>query len=750
MNTGWNKNDSAVTMYVDRSNPKQAPDVYVGDALVQPSLNRITIDGKAIQVEPKVMHVLTCLLAEPGEVVSRDQLLETVWDETVAYDYMLNRAVSELRGIFGDDAQDPRVIETIRKTGYRVIAPVEVSPDAGDGQADAVEVRPSVRSKSASIQEDLETSFGAPWVLSRRTLMVGGIALVVAAGILLVFQGLRGQDGLPNATYEVLPLTSLDGREYDPALSPEGRQVAFSWDGGGDGDFDLYVTSVDGEAQLPLADTPDDERHPAWSPDGQQIAFVRSDEETSSIYVVSAMGGPARRLLDCQTADPRGLTWSSDGQWLAYADRSAPDAPFRIHLFSLADRQTRVLTSPPEGTLGDIMPTFSPHGTTLVFVRAVSEVVKDLYRLSAEGGTPTPITSDHRKVSGVTWTNDGNHLLYTSTRSGMYRVWSVPLGGGEPRLVHLGNEDVQALSAALRSPGIAFEDWTFRSAIRRLNLEGSAPRAVSASFNASTRWDSHPAYAPSGARIAFTSNRSGPPGIWVSRPDGADAVELVNMDGAFTDHPQWAPDGTRIAFDASPDGHADIYVIDARGGAAQRLTTDSADDRWPSWSADGRWVYFGSNRSGRWEVWALPAVGGAPIQITHHSGRKPVESPDGQWLYYTKPDVGGLWRRTRGSWNQADSSNREERVLASLAPQDRGNWTVTSAGIYFVRRPEGGPPHLAFYDLQNGTIIGLAPLDTRFEGQGLAVSPDGTELLYGQQNRPESDLHLARPMSPTR
>src|SRR5690606_37081455 len=99
-------------------------DFTAGEALMQPALNRITVHGQVHQVEPKVMQVLLLMAARPGHVVGREAFLETVWAGTVGDDYLLNRAVSELRRIFGDDPRTPRYIETIRKGGYRLVAPI--------------------------------------------------------------------------------------------------------------------------------------------------------------------------------------------------------------------------------------------------------------------------------------------------------------------------------------------------------------------------------------------------------------------------------------------------------------------------------------------------------------------------------------------------------------------------------------------------------------------------------------------------
>src|SRR5262245_55804527 len=89
--------------------------------LVQPELNRIRHDGEASQVEPKVMQVLLRLCERPGEVVGKQELIESVWQGVFVTEDVLVRAVSELRRLFGDDSDTPRVIETIRTRGYRLI-----------------------------------------------------------------------------------------------------------------------------------------------------------------------------------------------------------------------------------------------------------------------------------------------------------------------------------------------------------------------------------------------------------------------------------------------------------------------------------------------------------------------------------------------------------------------------------------------------------------------------------------------------
>ena len=96
----------------------------VGRYLVQPQLGIISTNGTSIRIEPKVMELLVFLAGRAGEVVSKDDILQTVWADTFVTEHVLKVAISELRKAFGDDAREPRFIQTIPKQGYRLIADV--------------------------------------------------------------------------------------------------------------------------------------------------------------------------------------------------------------------------------------------------------------------------------------------------------------------------------------------------------------------------------------------------------------------------------------------------------------------------------------------------------------------------------------------------------------------------------------------------------------------------------------------------
>ena len=114
-----------MTMQSDeRARDFSREDFQVEGRTVRPRLGRIVFRGETVQVQPKIMELLVCLARHRGEVVTRAELIAEVWGGAHVTEHAIARAVCGLRKIFGDSAQAPRVVETIPKIGYRLVAPV--------------------------------------------------------------------------------------------------------------------------------------------------------------------------------------------------------------------------------------------------------------------------------------------------------------------------------------------------------------------------------------------------------------------------------------------------------------------------------------------------------------------------------------------------------------------------------------------------------------------------------------------------
>ncbi len=575
-------------------------------------------------------------------------------------------------------------------------------------------------------------------LVARRKALAAGGALAVAAAAVWMWQWREGPDD--PSRYQVVPVTSLPGAETQPSFSPDGRKIVYVWNGENGENPDLYVQSLDDGSVRRITTDAAEDLSPVWSPDGLRIAWLRTGTRETAVFVTKVTGGVHGKIADVYPirleAVERHLDWSPDGQYLAAADKSNAEQPFRIVLIRAKDGVKTFVTEPPEQVIGDMSAVFSPDGKSLAFLRAASSGVADVYVAPAHGGPARRVTFDNRNAAALAWTPDGRWIVFSSDRRRNSVLWRVRASGGEPERLPAIAEN--ATDPAFARDGRMVYTQTFRDAnVWRIDTAGKeAPVKVISS----TQYDSSPQFSPDGSRVAFRSNRSGSNEIWVSDSSGRIPVQLTRYAGPLTGTPRWSPDGMNIAFDTRPMGQADIHVASSFGGGEpRRLTQSDAEDIVPSWSRDGKWVYFASNRSGAWQVWRVPAGGGAEEQVTTDGGFAALESRDGRYLYYAKG------RGARGLWRKALPGGAEEEILPQLKPGFWGYWAVVDKGIYFADQQGSGPlGGIYFYDLSTKKVHQVSQTDKPLAigDSAFAVSPDGRYILYTQIDQAGSDLFL--------
>jgi eukaryotic-like serine/threonine-protein kinase len=573
-------------------------------------------------------------------------------------------------------------------------------------------------------------------------------ALIIATviGMWLV----RSKNEVPEVPLVAVPLTSYAGDEDQPTLSPDGTQVAFSWDGEKQDKSDIYVKQIGVEPPFRLTNDPAINYSPAWSPDGGFIAFLRElSHDQTDIVIVPQRGGPERILSEVKGSMRQALlygpylSWTPDSKWIVCTTPKSGERVWALYLFSTETGEQIELTNPPSNEAGDVAPAVSPDGRTLIF----SRVSPDFYNLSLwmlhlgagykPSGKEEKIESPGMTNFGAAWLPHGREFVFTSGTGINFGLWRLAVSkGAVPRRLDLGMSAGWPTISRLGNR-LAFEVFRYDLNIWRVDLKGPGKEpSQPIGFISSTQIEQYPAYSPGGRRIAFMSDRSGTDEIWICDSDGSKTRQLTSFGGAAIYGPSWSPDSQKVAFTVAQKGmKEDIYVISASGGVPRQITTDPAEDKWPYWSQDGKWIYFSSTRSGREEIWKMPSSGGEAVQITRNSGDIPQESLDGKFLYYMKgwPDAVSVWR------SQVDGS-QETKLLDSV--HSEGQWAVAKEGIYFFRPPDKmGHSDICFYEFVSGQIRKVLTIQ-RPVNTHIAVSPDGRTILYPQSDASGSVLML--------
>lgn len=717
--------------------PAAAPDFLLGDRwFVQPSVYRIDGPDGPHQVGPKVMHVLVCLAEMAGEVVPRERLMDIVWAETFVVEEALTRCVSELRKIFGDDPHNPRTIETIRNVGYRLVAPVthDAAVSAGDGAAHYQGASVAGLRKSSRTLLSGKNSFVVAAVV---------VALAMVAGIVAVQSRSQGTDERI-VPLQPTPVTTYPGEERDADLSPDGRQIAFTWAGQNGANVDVYVTTAGPEPPVRVTNHPALDISPAWSPDGERIAFIRLDTAGGCMIMVTSADGAAERPIDsCRGHRIADLSWSHNGEWLAYSGRDGNDMPNRIVLLSPETLERRILTNPRTNRYGDSNPSFSPDDRDVAFARRHSAETSDLYIVSLASGAEKRLTFDNRIIRGLDWTPNSREVVFSSNRSGTFNLWRIRREGGAPEwLAMAGVSQAQHPSLAQTDDRMIFEQVANEVNIQEVAL---APRPASAEAKpliVSTHVDVMPAYAPDNRRIAFISDRGGSFQLWIADGDGANPILATGSKESISSDPNWSPDGTKIAFSSLSREQGDIYVLEVASGRLNQLTSAESDDWMPRWSQDGRHIYFASDRSGSWQIWKRAIVGGEPVQVTRRGGRAASESLDGRHLFFARDDTAGIWR-------MPVDGGPDTLLFDRPARYDWASWTVADDGIYFIDR-SNPKAAVSFFAFKTGEVTAIASIPSsalRNITRGipsLSVSPDRRRIAYAQFDEKERDIVMVQ------
>lgn len=724
-------------MSVVRTPPQLNRIFRFGDFEFSVRAGELRKNGEVVRLQYQPLRVLLVLLEYSGEVVTRDEIRDRAWPDASVQDFenSLRVAVAKLRQAFGDDAENPQYIETLPRRGYRWVYPVSVH----DTQPNYVE-----REAAEVVDLDIITPpqppppAPPPTAISlkptRRSILLKRVAvsLILWAIVMAAVWLLRPRPLIEDPV--VTPLTTYQGLETMPSLSPDGLWVAFAWTGSNPTDpYGVYVKQVGQEHAQRITDTPPgaSDSDPVWMPDGHSILFFRRSGPNSGIYVVPALGGPARQLATVSLIGRRirraRFDVSPQGNTVVYPNGIAEHKTIALFALDLRTMQSRQLTYPPPDSQGDGDPAFSHDGKMVAFQRNVTDL-EQVYVVRAAGGEARVLTQDNRMdIDGLAWTSEDEQILL-----GGPQLRRIPAAERGETIAVVPYVPGPVLYPSLRGNRLVYSQAWNNANIWKLDLRGPTqalgPPAVLIS---STRQQAAASFSPDGSQIAFQSDRSGSWEIWKSARDGSNAVQLTHFGGPLTGTPRWSPDGQQIAFDSRASGKSEIYVIAANGGTPRQVTNNAQDGEVPAWSRDGKWIYYSSDRNGVANIWKAPIAGGAEQQVTTNGGIYAAESFDGEYVYYSRGPVDPTL------WRVAVKGGAEELVGAPK-PFDCSHWTVAPSGLYVI----DSDSTLNFYDFSTRRSTNVIQYPGFLTDWSVAVSPDGREVVWTQIDARSADLML--------
>ncbi len=536
--------------------------VRIGEALVDVPLREIVrADGSRTRITVKSLEVLMVLAMQPGQVVSRDVLLQQVWPSTMPTNDVVTQAVVGLRKAFGSAHGNPKYLETIPKSGYRLLAAVEWLPDA-----------------AATAPVEAGTMAASPPPARRRgtsrLLLAGTAGLALLALAWLLIRGSRNEE--PPATVPVASelkyvlLTSQLGPETQPALSPDGAMLAYAMPAGApDNEPAIFVQATQPAAPRQLTFPPDghSDHLPRWSPDGRLLMYVRIDAKRGcELQLLPVSGGSVRTVGRCDRINGR-YDWLPDGNGIVAGLKPEPgEHATPLSTLRLDSGQWQAMDYAITAGDVDFDPRFSPDGRQLAFRRNLSH--SDLWAMPTGGGTPTQLTRLRGGINGWDWTPDGRALLFARPGSPP-QLYRHDLASGSSHAV--GEFTGHALDVATHANNMVFATDDLHMAMFRYPLPlGEGTRAEP--LFASTGRNALPSPSPDGRWVAFYSDRSRETRLWLGEPGEPTHLRMIDGLVPVFRHPaQWSDDGRRllvIGESATTEGTAQptLYEIDVASG----------------------------------------------------------------------------------------------------------------------------------------------------------------------------------------
>ncbi len=691
---------------------RPAGPLRIGEHDVLPASNELRGPAGLVRVRPLLMDILLRLAAQPGEVVARETLLAEVWPRRMVNDEVLSRTIAELRTALGDEAREPRYIETIPKSGYRLVAPVE--PLAASVVTAPI-ARPPVQSSR-------------PWL--------AGLAILVVAGLAaLAFFRPAPPEPAPATLAESVaaaqPFTADKTLEVAPRFSPDGTRVAFTVLEGSESH--LVVQPVDGGSRLVIRDAGVLRHSPVFLPDGKRLAYWRAKGEDCAIVERDLETGTERSLTDCALRPRARFDLSPDGKRLALTGHTRPQFPAGIVLVDVASGQASILTSPEPGSGEDINPRFSPDGRRLVFFRGTASHRRAWIATVDDPASAKPASDLEGLTYGAAWLGPEGPLLVAADWLGFRALTTLDLATGQAKL--LGGRGARFPDASVRGD-LVFENAQYQA---NLFLVEPGKAAAPAERWPSTRYTNQPAFSPDGRQVAFVSNRDGTEGLYVAPVDG-EPVRLPLPATHRYIRAHWAPDGralyaVRIAIETARPAPQHAVRIRLPDGAVEVLEHLGTAVNAVLPSADGQWLFVGelSGHALRLmraktggtqapERLPLPLVAEAQLNAAH--------------LVYTLPDL-------RGATICRLATLACERLDIGLGEEHRFDWLLTDRSIYYPVRVEGGRG-LARYDLATRRLAETRDFGPTAAGLAIGASPDETRILVAREAPPSIDLMIAR------
>jgi Tol biopolymer transport system component/DNA-binding winged helix-turn-helix (wHTH) protein len=604
---------------------------------------RLTRDGESIVLKAKTFDVLAFFVENAGRVLSKEEILDSVWPDQFVEEANLVVQISALRRALGDKHNDPHFLLTVPGKGYKFVADVETNEEIVVEEhrisrisVEQTEISEKSDEKRQNIRPLLKAFLGAAGLI-----VLGLLTLAVYREVNSSNHQITPAVNATERKYRTrLFVSSGGGIPSRAAISPDGKALA-------------YVESLKGRNTLRLANIensnsveiiPYSDRvysNLAFAPDAKNIYFtaIDSNHRELALMRVSVYGGAVQDLVSVVDST---VTFSPDGKYVAFLRRDADGMRTSV---IVADADTgkneRVLTvrEYPENTVSRGI-AWSPDGQLIAFAAVDAETGGTaLLGVNPADGSITKIGKTvGNRIVNIVWKPDGSGLFVnrnTSNDAGDGKIWLVPYPQGEPQQI---TDD--SLNYQISTLGVSADDRLVAVQARAdaqisIALGGNPEKSQRILEGTRSRAEGRSGLllAPDG-KIIFTAKAGDARTIWEMDADANNQRQLTAVQKNSKDQQvSVTPDDRYLIFDSDRSGVSEIWRANRDGTNLEALTNGGGNTQ-PALSPDGAWIVYVAERNGQKQLWRVSIDGGTPVQITTEQSMWPAVSPDGRYIAY--------------------------------------------------------------------------------------------------------------------
>lgn len=664
--------------------------IYVFDDFELDASNRVLRrNGEPLPLPAKAFDVLTLLVENRGNLVSKNDLFGNVWSGQFVEESNLTVQISHIRRALGERSQSPRYIETVPGFGYRFNAPDELQPE-------------SIETIERITIEHVETtdSLGPAALVT-----IGAAAACLIFAVVAGFYYLRTEKFASSPTAMVQTRLTNNGRVSRSAISSDGKLLAYVTNESDGNSLWIRQVGVANDRRI-IPPTKAEFWGLTFDPNGGELFYVlfSSDSVDPRLYHVPALGGVAEFIPDVFA---HSITFSPDGSRFAYVlpnsaanenhlvvqnrDGSAKKAiATRPHPSTYVYDGDFAVWSPDGGSIATIVNSFDQHSNfnTIVLV-------------NPETGSEEPLgTEKWYNVGSMTWTDGGKELLIAAADSptANSRVWSIPRTGGAPRPLTSDLMSYSSLSSYGKNGSFVARQTATVSGVSVAGENGAWREIVSeVGANAPVRWTGT-------GELIFRSAADGSPNLWSMDRDGRNRRQLTVGAGVDERGLCITSDQRFIVFVSWRSGKSNLWRVGIDGTDPVRLTDGDAD-AYPNCTADGTAVVFQRGLLSKPSLWRVPIEGGGAVPVFDKRAKWGALAPDGKRFSYFQMS-GDKWSVGIAEFGNPGTS--ADFPVPDVLRRDRIIWGFGSDEIYFIGSERGAGDVIWRMTLDGGAVERVA------------------------------------------